>query len=245
MTSKTDTAGGRSLDDLKRTIAGLLETEGRTEAEVKVFQRKAAKMMHELGLTEDEVRAKDPDMFQSETIITRFDWIVAQLTMNAIENLTGTQCWYQILPTPTGKRSDRKIIYFAGYRSDVDQATWLFNHVLSEAKAGARGISVTKERNSYLVGFASAVQAKVHALAASLAEVREEVTGSSGTDLVLLEKERVVLAFLEEIAPNLCPDQTKGTKVRNHAAAQAGVRDGKNVALGRGVSQGARALPSS
>ena len=245
MTRKIDKPKGRDIDDLKRTIAGLLETEGRTEAEVKAFQRKAAKMMHELGLTEDEVRAKDPDMFQSETVITRFDWIVAQLTMNAIEGLTGTQAWYQILPTPTGKRSDRKIIYFAGYRSDVDQATWLFSHILSEAKNGARGISVTKERNSYLVGFAAAVQAKVHALAASLAEVREEVAGSSGTDLVLLEKERVVLAFLETIAPGLTTDSSKGTSVKNSAAAQAGARDGKNVSLGRGVSQGAQALPSA
>lgn len=240
----------RDIEDLKRIIAGLLDTEGRTEAEVQAFQKKAAKMMHELGLTEDEVRAKDPDMFQSETIITRFDWIVAQLTMNAIESLTGTQAWYQILPTPTGKRSDRKIVYFAGYRSDVDQATWLFSHILSEAKTGARGITVTKERNSYLVGFGAAVQAKVHALTASLQEVREESASSRdgsrvGTDLVLQEKERVVLAFLEEIAPNLRTDQTKGTQVRNSAAAQAGARDGKNVSLGRGVSQGAQALPSS
>lgn len=238
----------RDIEDLKRIIAGLLDTEGRTEAEVAAFQKKAAKMMHELGLTEDEVRAKDPDMFQSETIITRFDWIVAQLTMNAIESLTGTQAWYQILPTPTGKRSDRKIVYFAGYRSDVDQATWLFSHILTEAKTGAWGITVTKERNSYLVGFAAAVQAKVHALAASLAEVREEVQSSSsdgsGVDLVLQEKERVVLAFLEEIAPNLRTDQTKGTQVRNSAAAQAGARDGKNVSLGRGVSQGAKAIAS-
>lgn len=233
----------RDLEDLKRIIAGLLETEGRTEAEVAAFQKKAAKMMHELGLTEDEVRAKDPDMFQSETIITRFDWIVSQLIMNAIEDLTGTECWYQVLPTPTGKRSDRKIVYFAGYRSDVDQATWLFSHILQEAKNGARGISVTKERNSYLVGFAAAVQAKVRALTASLAEVRQEVN-SSGTDLVLIEKERVVKAFLESIAPGLVTDSSKGTSVKNSAAAQAGARDGKNVSLGRGVSQGALALTS-
>lgn len=231
------------MDDLKKIIANLLETEGRSEAEVKAFQAKAAKMLHELGLTEDEVRAKDPDMFQSETLITRFDWIVSQFIMNPIEDLTGTECWYQILPTPTGKRSDRKVVYFAGYRSDVDQATWLFQHILAEATKGARGISLTAERNSYLVGFASAVAMKIRSLTTSLKAVREEVS-STGYDLVLVEKERVVKAFLESIAPNLRLDQTKGTAVKNGAAAQAGARDGKNVSLGRGVSQGSLALTS-
>jgi hypothetical protein len=234
----------RNLDDLKKIIAGLLETEGRTDAEVKAFQKKAAQMMHNLGLTEEEVRAKDPDMFQSDTQITRFDWIVCPFIMNAIEELTGTQCWYNVLPTPSGKRSDRKLVHFAGYRSDVDQAAWLFSHILDEAKAGARGISETKERNSYLVGFGAAVNAKLNALTRSLQEVREE-TSSSGTDLVLLEKAQVVAAFLETIAPGLTEDKTKGTQVKNQAAAQAGARDGKNVSLGRGVSQGALALPSA
>lgn len=233
----------RDMDDLKKIIANLLETEGRSEAEVKAFQAKAAKMLHELGLTEDEVRAKDPDMFQSETLITRFDWIVAQFVMNPIELLTGTECWYKVLPTPTGKRSDRKVVYFAGYRSDVDQATWLFSHVLQEAKAGARGIVKTSERNSYLVGFASAVNGKITSLARSLETVREE-SASTGYDLVLVEKERVVKAFLDSIAPDLRLDQTKGTTVKNGAAAQAGVRDGNNVSLGRGVSSGPLALTS-
>ena len=244
MTQETSLSAGRDTEGLKRLIASLLDTEGRTEAEVQTFQKRAAKMVHELGLTEDEVRAKDPDMFQSNTIITRFDWVVAQWIMSSIKNLTGTQCWYKVLPTATGKRSDRKIVYFAGYRSDVDQATWLFRHILDEAKTGSRGITITKERNSYLVGFATAVLAKIQALTTSLAEVREEAQ-SSGTDLMLPEKERVVLAFLEEIAPNLRSSQAKGTQVRNRAAAQAGTRDGKNVSLGRGVSQGAKALPNS
>ena len=240
-----ETSSERSLDDLKKTIAGLLETEGRTDAEVKAFQKKAAQMMHNLGLTEEEVRAKDPDMFQSDIPITRFDWIVSPFIMSAIEELTGTQCWYNVLPTPSGKRSDRKLVHFAGYRSDVDQATWLFSHILAEAAAGARGISVTAERNSYLVGFGAAVNAKLNALTRSLKEVREEAyrtQPSIGTELMLLEKAQVVAAFLKTIAPNIAPDQTKGTQVRNHVAAQAGARDGKNVSLGRGVSQGARAL---
>jgi len=233
----------RDTNDLKKIIANLLETEGRSETEVKAFQAKAAKMLHDLGLTEDEVRAKDPDMFQSETIITRFDWIVSQFIMNPIEELTGTQCWYQVLPTPTGKRSDRKVVYFAGYRSDVDQATWLFSHILEQAKAGARGITVTSERNSYLVGFASAVSAKIRSLTVSLDNVREQ-DKSTGYDLVLVEKERVVKAFLDSIAPGLTEDSTKGTQVKNGAAAQAGIRDGQKATLGRGVSQGALALTS-
>jgi hypothetical protein len=234
----------RDTEDLKRIIAGLLKTEGRTEAEIAAFRRKAAKMMHSLGLTEEEVRAEDPDMFQSCTQITRFDWIISQLVMSPIESLTDTKCWYRVLRTASGKRSDRKQVNFAGYRSDVDQATWLFRHILEQAKIGARGVSGTRERNSYLVGFGAAVRSKIHDLAASLAEVRNEVQGT-GTDLVLLEKAQVVAAFLETVAPGLARDKSKGTQARNRAAAQAGARDGKVVSLGRGVSQGVNALPSA
>lgn len=241
----------KDIEDLKRIIAGLLETEGRSEAEVVAFQKKAAKMMHNLGLTEEEIRAKDPDMFQSDIQITRFDWIVSQFIISPIEELTGTRCWYNILPTSSGKRSDRKLVHFAGYRSDVDQATWMFSHILEQAKAGARVITVSsqnggsvKEKNSYLVGFGAAVSSKIKDLTASLAEVREEAT-STGTDLMLLEKAQIVTAFLETIAPGLVDDQTKGTSVKNRVAAQAGVRDGKAMSLGRGVSQGAKAISSS
>ena len=250
MTRKINSSNGRDInssnkrdtDDLKKTIATLLDDAGCTEAEAKSRQAKAAKMLHSLGLTEDEVRAKDPDMFQSETVITRFDWIVTQFVMSPIEELTGTQGWYKVLPTPTGKRSDRKVVFFAGYRSDVDQATWLFSHVLAEATKGARGISVTAERNSYLVGFASAVNAKLHALRQSLDTVREQAKSTSGMELVLIEKARIVQDFLNTIAPGLSTDSSKGTSVKNNAAAQAGVHDGQNVSLGRGVSQGAKAL---
>ena len=249
-----------NLEDLKKIIATLLDDNGCSEAEVKSRQARAAKMMLNLGLTEDEVRAKDPDMFQSDTQITRFDWIVSQFIMNPIEDLTGTQCWYNVLPTPAGKRSDRKLIHFAGYRSDVDQATWLFSHILEQAKAGARGISEsaqnrgsTQEKNSYLVGFAAAVSSKVRDLIASMDTVRSEQSSLDGSsvDLVLLEKAQVVAAFLETIAPGLVSDQTKGTSVKNGAAAQAGTRDGKAVSLGRGVSQahqaqtGVKALTST
>lgn len=175
----------RSTDDLKKIIANLLETSGRTEEEILVMQAKAAKMMHQLGLTREDIFAEKPDMWSANIQITRFDWIVAQFLMNPIEDLTGTECWYQILPTPTGKRSDRKVVYFAGYRSDVDQATWLFQHILAEATKGARGISLTAERNSYLVGFASAVAMKIRSLTTSLKAVREEVS-STGYDLVLV-----------------------------------------------------------
>jgi len=242
-----NSSNGRDIDDLKKIIATLLDDSGCSEAEAKSRQAKAAKMLHSLGLTEDEVRAKDPDMFQSETVITRFDWIVTPFVMAPIEELTGTQGWYKVLPTPTGKRSDRKVVFFAGYRSDVDQATWLFSHILEQAKAGAQGISDTKERNSYLVGFAAAVSSKVRDLIASMDTARSEQSSLDGSsvDLVLIEKAQVVAAFLKMIAPGLVNDQSKGTQVKNGVAAQAGARDGKAVSMGRGVSQGAKALTSA
>ena len=237
----------RSTDDLKKIIATMLETSGRTEEEILIMQAKAAKMMHQLGLTREDIFAEKPDMWSTNIQITRFDWIVAQFLMNAVEHLTGTECWYEIMLTPTGKRSDRKLVYFAGYRSDVDQALWLFKHVLEQAAVGARGISVTAERNSYLVGFATMVSRRIRSLGDALRNIQEHDPAAKLSDnaLVLARKEEVVKAFLKEVAPGLVPDQTKGTSVRNGNAFNAGREDGARATLGRSVAQGALAIGRS
>lgn len=233
----------RNEEDLKRIIAALLETEGRSEDEVRTFQAKAAKLMHKLGLTREDIFAEKPDMHTAEMQITRFDWIVAQYIGSGISHLTGTQNWYTILPTPTGKRSDRKLFHFAGYRSDVDQAIWLFKHLIEASREGARGISATSERNSYLVGFASTVYRRLRELAAALEGVQKDMapTGNDNA-LVLAKKEDTVKAYLKKIAPGLRDGQGKGTAVKDYSALMAGQRDGKSVSLGRGVGQGAKAL---
>ena len=233
----------RNEEDLKRVIAALLETEGRSDDEVRTFQAKAAKLMHKLGLTREDIFAEKPDMHTAEMHITRFDWIVAQYIGSGISRLTGTQEWYTILSTPTGKRSDRKVFHFAGYRSDVDQAIWLFKHLIEASQAGARGISVTSERNSYLVGFAATVYRRLVELAVALDGVQED-EAPTGNDnaLVLAKKEDTVKAFLQKIVPGLRDGQGKGTAVKDFSAMVAGQRDGKSVSLGRGVAQGAKAL---
>lgn len=235
----------RNEEDLKRVIAALLATEGRSEDEVRTFQAKAAKLMHKLGLTREDIFAEKPDMHTAEMQITRFDWIVAQYIGSGISRLTGTQEWYTILSTPTGKRSDRKVFHFAGYRSDVDQAIWLFKHLIEASQAGARGISATSERNSYLVGFASTVYRRLTELAIALEGVQEDMapTGNDNA-LVLAKKEDTVNAFLKKIVPGLRDGQSKGTTVKDYSALVAGQRDGKSVSLGRGVAQGAKALMS-
>lgn len=232
----------RNEEDLKRVIAALLETEGRSEDEVRTFQAKAAKLMHKLGLTREDIFAEKPDMHTAEMQITRFDWIVAQYIGSGISRLTGTQEWYTILSTPTGKRSDRKMFHFAGYRSDVDQAIWLFKHLIEASQAGARGIS-TSERNSYLVGFASTVYRRLVELATALEGVQEDMapTGNDNA-LVLAKKEDTVNAFLKKIVPGLRDGQGKGTAVKDYSALVAGQRAGKSVSLGRGAAQGVKAL---
>ena len=238
----------RNEDDLKRVIAALLETEGRSEDEVRTFQAKAAKLMHKLGLTHEDIFAEKPDMHTAEMQITRFDWIVAQYIGFGISRLTGTQARYTILPTPTGKRSDRKMFHFAGYRSDVDQAIWLFKHLIEASQNGARGISVTSERNSYLVGFAATVYRRLMELATALEGVQKacEPGGSHGNDnaLMLAKKEDTVNAFIQKIVPGLRDGQGKGTTVKDFNAMITGQRDGKSVSLGRGVAQGVKALTS-
>lgn len=137
------------------------------------------------------------------------------------------------------------MFHFAGYRSDVDQAIWLFKHLIEASQTGARGISATSERNSYLVGFASTVYRRLTELAIALEGVQED-EAPTGNDnaLVLAKKEDTVNAFLKKIAPGLRDGQGKGTAVKDYSALLAGQRDGKSVSLGRGVAQGAKALMS-
>lgn len=237
----------RSTDDLKKIIANLLETSGRTEDEIRTMQAKAAKMMHQLGLTRADIFAEKPDMFSAHIQITRFDWIVTQFLMSAITELTGTECWYEIMPTPTGRRSDRKLVYFAGYRSDVDQATWLFQHVLEQAGAGARGINVTSQKNSYLVGFASMVSKRIRELAKAMKtmswnDYTANPDGATENALVLAKKEEVVKAFLAKVAPGLIVGRDKGSAVKDGRAFNSGRSDGAKASLGRGVEKGVLAL---
>lgn len=233
----------RNPEDLRKIIATLLDTSGRTEDEIRTLQAKAAKLMHKLGLTREDIFAEKPDMHTAEMQITRFDWVVAQYIGPSIAYLTETRSWYTILPTSTGKRSDRKIFHFAGYRSDVDQALWLFKHLIETSRTGARGISETSERNSYLVGFASTIRLRLTELAIALKRVQKDMapTGNNNA-LVLAKKEDTVNAFLKKIVPGLRDGQGKGTTVKDYDALMAGRRDGKSVSLGRGVGQGAKAL---
>ena len=135
------------------------------------------------------------------------------------------------------------MFHFAGYRSDVDQAIWLFKHLIEASQAGARGISATSERNSYLVGFAATVYRRLVELAVALDGVQEDMapTGNDNA-LVLAKKEDTVKAFLQKIVPGLRDGQGKGTAVKDFSAMVAGQRDGKSVSLGRGVAQGVKAL---
>jgi len=233
-----------SDDRMKEIITALLETEGRTEAEVKATQAKAAKLMAKLGITRESIMASRPDLAAGSHEITRFDWIVCQSIMVAISDLTGTQCWYDVLLTASGKRSDRKRITYAGYRSDVDQATWLLRHLLDAAKQGSSGLSVNSERTSYLVGFASAVYQRIRELEASLNSARPELDRSTGSDLVIA-RDTTVEEFVKTLVSGLVTGGDKGSKVKNGAAFAGGQAAGKSVSLGKGVGAGPKALPSS
>lgn len=231
----------RSKDDLKKIIANLLETEGRTKAETENYKRKAAQMMYELGLTREEILVKNPDMCKVEIHIGRFDWIVTKCVFAVICDLTDVHMFHSIKRTSLGKRSDLKILYFCGYRSDVDQATWLLSHILSKAAESSQNIRTTSERNSYLVGFGTSITHNIKKLIRSLRAVQKDESAKTGKDLVLKEKAQIVKEYVNKVAPNLVTS-TGRTSIRNTRAMSAGMTDGNKVSLGRGVSQGAKAI---
>lgn len=226
---------------MQEIITALLDTTGRTEAEAIAAGKKAAKLMAKLGLTEEQIMAKAPDMHRSISKIDRWGWIITQYILNPISDLTGTKVWFEILPTASGKRSDNKNIHIAGFRSDVDQATWLFNHIVSAAANQSRGMNVT-DRNSFLVGFGGAVRKRIKELIDSYHQERPDLDPTKGTNLVVV-KSRQVEDYQASLVSNLRSNTAKGTKAKAWSAYGAGAAAGQNVTLGRPVSgNGPRAI---
>lgn len=222
----------------KALIAALLNEDGRTEAEAASAREKAARLLVRHGLTEAEVLSEDRDMARADTELGRHDWIVVKFLGGAIARLTGTTAWYRDLPAKTGRRSDRKLYSFAGYRPDVEQADWLMATVLAAGKAAARGVGNDRSKSDLLAAFAVTVARRLR----DLTEATDTARAAAGSTALVPVKQANVDEYVREITGGLRDSRTRGRSLRDGAAAAEGRRAGAAVSLSRPLGKGPLAI---
>lgn len=225
---------------VKAALKALLDENGRTPAEIEEARKTTARLMAKHELTEAEVLEDDPDLITLTTEVSRLGWIVSKAVSYYIAKVTGTLCTYQIVYNPlTGMRTDRKLQFFSGYRPDVEQASWLFGHIVERAMAGTKSYKGTRAKSDYLAAFGATVTHRLSALTRDVETVRDE----TGTALVV-KKMAIIEDFVGEEGV-LGKDRSRGHSITDYAAAAAGRRDGRTVGLHREVADGPLAIGRS
>ena len=198
----TDTA----LLERVRKLLAKAEADGVTPAEAEAFTAKAAELMARYGIDRALLAAAQPqtDRPASKIIDVANPW--SQVKAHLLGGLASAlRCaCVQLRGTGTGAR-----IHVFGYASDLERAELLYTslliqmgHGLAAAGVPAATRGVRAYRRSWLLGFTSAVVARVRAAEdrAAASAPSEPVTGKS-TALVLADRALVVRRECEQAYP--------------------------------------------
>jgi hypothetical protein len=201
----TSEPSGTLLERVRKLLAKA-EDSGVTPAEAEALTAKAAELMARYGIDRALLAAARPetDRPANRVIDVQNPW--AQIRAHLLAGLVGAmRCQCVLLPAAGGKR-----VHVFGYTSDLERAEMLYTsllvqmaHGLAVAEVPATARSARAWRRSWLLGYASAVVARVRAAeerAASDAEDTRDGTGPS-TALVLADRSLVVRRHCEEAYP--------------------------------------------
>lgn len=233
-------------DRLKTIVAALLNDAGRTPEEAELAKKKAAQLMLQAGVTQEELLAEDADMLLEMIDIGRREWLVSKYVATRVARLSGCQTYYEKMYTSQGRRSDRKKVHFAGYRPDVENAQWLFNHIIEASKRAvkASGLKENREKEDMLTTFAVTVAMRLNDIADAMDTAREEEGVPVGNDLVLVRDAKID-DFLKDQGVQLATAHNRPRGEVGLNAAEAGRKAGSEVSLGRPIEgNGPLALPS-
>jgi hypothetical protein len=200
-----DTSG--ALLDRVRKLLAKAEAEGVTVEEAEAFTAKAAELMARYGIDRALLAAARPqtDRPGNRMIDVPNPWsqVKAQL-LSGLASAVRCSC----VQVPTGGPGAR--IHVFGYASDLERAEILYTSLLLQMAHGlitvrvpATARSVRAYRRSWLLGYTSAVVARVRAAeerAAATAGAREPVNGKTAA-LVLADRALVVRRTCEDAYP--------------------------------------------
>ena len=200
-----------SKEDTLRKVRALLakaEDEGSTQAEAEALTAKAAELMAKYGIDEAlaSARADKQEKPGNRKIDIANPW--AQVKAHLLAGIAGAmRC--QVVLLNTTKPGSRLHVF--GFESDLNRADILYTsvllqmaHAFTRAEIPASVRSVRAWRRSWLLGYVTAVIARVRA-AESQAEARAKTEEASGTStaLVLADRSVQVRSLFTEAYPKI------------------------------------------
>src|SRR3984893_10447459 len=216
-----------ALLDRVRKLLAKAEAEGVTPPEAEALTAKADELMARYGIDRARLAAARPDTDRPGSRVIDIDNPWAQVRAHLLAGLAGAMRCQCVLLSTT--RPGARIHVF-GYTSDLERAE-------ATVPAGVR--SVRAWRRSWLLGFVTAVIARVKAAedrAASSAE--GETKQGPSTALVLADRAVVIRRQLEQAYP-----VTRRTRITYSGRGYgAGYAQGQQADIGNARLKSARAL---
>jgi hypothetical protein len=191
-----------------RKLLAKAEDDSVTPAEAEALTGKAAELMARYGIDRALLAAARPETDQPADRIIDVPNPWADVRAHLLAGLVSSmRCQCVLLPVPTGKR-----VHVFGYASDLERAELLYTsllvqmaHGLAAARVPATARSPRAWRRSWLLGYSSAVTARVRA--AEERAARQASTGGTaaagGTSaaLVLADRSLVVRRHAQAAYP--------------------------------------------
>src|SRR5216683_1648907 len=221
------------LLDRVRKLLAKAEAGGVTPAEAEAFTAKAAELMARYGIDRALLAAARPDTDRPGNRVITMDSPWAHVKAHLLAGLAAAmRCTCVLLP---GSGPGTRIHVF-GYASDLERADILntsllvqMAHGLAAADVPAAARSVRAWRRSWLLGFASAVVARVRA-AEERAATRATAAAASGpgTAVVLADRALTIRRQCEQAYP-----VTRATRITYSGSGYgAGYAEGQQADIG-------------
>jgi Protein of unknown function (DUF2786) len=195
-----------ALLDRVRKLLAKAEADGVTPPEAEALTAKAAELMARYGIDRARLAASQPETDRPSSRIIDITNPWAQVRAHLLAGLAGAMRCQCILLNTQGPGAR---VHLFGYASDLERADILYTSLLLQMAHGLTaaglpaGVSSPRAwRRSWLLGFVSAVVARVKA-AEVRAAARSEGERSSGpsTALVLADRSVVIRRQMEEAYP--------------------------------------------
>jgi hypothetical protein len=192
-----------------RKLLAKAEDAGATPEEAQALTAKAAELMAKYGIDRALLAARRPDTDRPSDRMIEVGSPWARVQAHLLCGVAAAmRCQCVILPDP---RPGTKIHMF-GFTSDIERAEMLYTSLLlqmwqglSQTEVPTHSRSVRSWRRSWLLGFATAVVARVQAAEESAASHADEEATPAGTTtaLVLADRSAVVRRTLEAAYPRI------------------------------------------
>jgi hypothetical protein len=222
-----------------RKLLTKAEAEGVTTAEAESYTAKAAELMAKYGIDRALLAKLRPetDKPSDRKIECENPW--GRVKAHLLCGL-GSAMRCQAVILASGNGSTR--IHLFGFESDLERVDVLYTSLLLQMTSALQAAerpgyvrSVRAWNRSYLLGFASAVVARVRTAEASAVQEAKATTAGTGTDLVLADRKQVISQRITIAYP-----KTRKTKMTYSGSGYgAGYTKGQQANIGQtGVGRG-------